>query len=319
MPDLFKRPVAAGWYAAAAITLLLSSVPAWFLANLYARVTLLVLSVICFFGAAFEWWMRPRLRPAPSSQSRFEDNVSVDFSESVADIRVLDRTLNRYAVAHDIKITNRGSHAISLNASFLVQWTNRTFFCVAPAHESAIPRWDDVLGAFCFTAKRQLMFPLRIDPGTTISGHVFFDVRDAGMAVDSYLSDAVGGLNDGWEHERERNYGIVLRDELTLREKQIDVRRVYAPRLDGSGISDMTDFAVADERLLSIYCPKRESSADGALRWSPFGQSSDPRRDRTRPRDPLQHRHDLDRAVALDEQRNARRRCCRGRRIRASR
>jgi len=246
MLGLFKRTVAAGWYAAAGITFLLAGIPATLINGLF-RVTLIVLGILCLWGASYEWWRRRKVTSVRRSVAadRSSRRWNVDFPGGIADIRVMARALERYAIAHDVAITNFGDKRVVLTAQLLIQWANRPLYCVAQPREIELPEWSEVLSAFGFTAKRQLLFPLNVDSHSSVSGHIVFDVRDVGHGVGSEIGESMGGIRDDLEHERDREYQIRFRDELTLDEQLIYPSSIYAPRLDGSGISDHTDLAVA--------------------------------------------------------------------------
>ena len=257
---LWKRRVAAGWYTGVGITLLIVATPPALLASTSTRVAVGAVSALCFVGAGYEWWIRrnDETEATKGANAVDSDEWTIDFPGQVADIRVLYHTLQRYALAHDVTIINRSNEQVVLTAELLVQWANRPLYCVAKPHESALDHWSTVLTAFGFTAKQQLLFPLNLNARSAVSGHIVFDIADVGMGVGTVATEAIGGLRQDLEHEREREYKLQIRNKLTYVERTAEVRTVYAPRLDGSGIADRTDFAVAGRAVTLNLMPRVE-------------------------------------------------------------
>lgn len=176
-----------------------------------------------------------------------ERRWSVNFNGRVADIEVLTDTLARFAVAENVVITNRGETPVCLSAQLGVQWAHEMMHTIDDARQIPAPEWDSTVLAFGFEPCQQLLFPLTVAPGATVRGHIVFDIPTEGTGV-AMLSvvDRIGGLR----HESEgtdysRHYYLRVFNEAVFGEESYSDVRVYAPQLDGSGISLPTDLAVA--------------------------------------------------------------------------
>ena len=181
-------------------------------------------------------------RPAePSAQGAAPDEWSVHFYGAIADVAVLGKSLERYAVALDVEITNRSAARISLTARLFVQWAHEQFFPSAPARQASVPQWDDVLRAFNIRYQPHMIFPMNLDRGHTV-GHIVFDIDDVGLGVRYAGGLNLGGLNEDDESERERHSYIEFTDRITGQTKITPVNFVYAPQLDG--LSKKSDIAV---------------------------------------------------------------------------
>jgi len=100
----------------------------------------------------------------------------------VADIRVLNRQLNRYAIAMNVTITNRSRSPLSLSAALHVQWGKPRFaYKVARASSVPVEHFETVMAAFRLPYREQLLFPLNLRGECSVHGHIVFDIPDAGI------------------------------------------------------------------------------------------------------------------------------------------
>ena len=219
-------------------------------------------ALFCAFLASYAVWKHERV-----SRIKAEHNLdlerdgetvgphewSVDFSGSVADIKILSDELTRYGVAVNVVITNRSAKPISASAALHIEWGHPMFYKVAAPRELAIAEWDSLLAAFDLPRKRQLLFPFTLSGGSS-SGHIAFDIPIVGIGVTSLAEDYIGGLKEDDETERARTYILVVKDDISGVEKQLNVSTLYAPSLDGSHISNYTDLAVAG-RAATLVLP----------------------------------------------------------------
>lgn len=210
-------------------------------------------ATVCLLISSYAVWATERearlraeneLRLARERNSAQAYEWAVDFSGVVADMKVLAETEARFAVALGVTITNRSTKPLSLRAELLAQWAHPFLHHVASSHETPIAAWEKIVMAFRLPERRQLTFPLNLGTGS-ISGHVVFDIPTVGLAVASAAGDVIGGLRDDDEGEREREYRLVILDDISLERKEYPVSQLIAPRLDGSDINDYTDLAVA--------------------------------------------------------------------------
>jgi hypothetical protein len=176
-----------------------------------------------------------------------ERQWSVGFNGRVADIQILADTLARFAVAENVTIINRGETAVCLSAQLGVQWAHEMMHTIDDARQIPAPEWDSTVVAFGFEPREQLLFPLTVGPGATARGHIVFEIPTEGTGV-AMLSvvDRIGGLR----HESEgtnyaRQYYLRIFNEAVFGQESYTEVHVYAPQLDGSGISMATDLAVA--------------------------------------------------------------------------
>lgn len=173
-----------------------------------------------------------------------ERKWSIRFNGNVADVKVVSEEIARYAVALDVTIVNREDHAVTLTADLAIQWGS--LHALRHAVGLPLPQWENFVRAFGFGQRRQLIFPLTIAAGETVSGHVLFSIQDEGEGVAmigiSSVSDPAA--TDETERHDRSNY-VRFEEPATFARSEEDVHSVYAPAMDGSGIAVRSDIAVA--------------------------------------------------------------------------
>jgi hypothetical protein len=164
----------------------------------------------------------------------------------VADIRVLDDTLTRYAVALDVAVYNGGNAAVTVLATLAMQWGHPMTHPLLSAREVPVPRWEAISKAFRLEPKRQLTFPLTVGPGETASGHIVFEVPDAGAGV-AFIGTSLDGseaATEGTRHDRHYHLEFADNPHRITDHPHVPVRTVFAPQLDHE-MRMASDLAVA--------------------------------------------------------------------------
>jgi hypothetical protein len=171
---------------------------------------------------------------------------SVRSHGEVADIRVLDDTLTRYAVALDVVVYNGGSAPVTVLSTLAMQWGHPSTEPLLSAREVPIAGWEAICKAFRLEPKRQLTLPLTVGPGETASGHIVFDVPDAGAGVE-FIGTSLDGpeaATEGTRHDRHYHLEFAYNPHGITDHPHLPVRTVFAPQLDHQ-MRMASDLAVA--------------------------------------------------------------------------
>ena len=202
-----------------------------------------VLAGISGYGA-FVAHYRKHNEGSGKSGTPVEPEWSAGFEQGfgeVVDIKVRNGfAFDRYAIACDVLLANTGDVPVSVSVDLSIKYGALGSFPVwaqMRAQGSTVSAWEGILRAFAIQQARQLLFPLDLAPKTSQSGHIVFPIEEEGACVGRELMETGSNV--------EREYEIHFIDNITNERKRVKVGSVFAPRLDGSGIVNHTDLAVA--------------------------------------------------------------------------
>lgn len=125
------------------------------------------------------------------------------------------RAYDRFAIAQDFTFINNSPHQVSLNITLFIVY-GCTQLAVEPRNLT-LPEWEQLLTAFGLRVKPQFLFPLNLQQGSSVEGHILFPIRSE-----------VHGKGVGGDIPEKREYLFEIEDLLTKTKSVVSASAVYA-------------------------------------------------------------------------------------------
>ncbi len=161
----------------------------------------------------------PAPASVPGSGAETSSGWEVRYPGRIADVSIRsgpDPHLQRFAIGEDFTFINSSPHEVSLSVTFQIDYGN-----TRPAHDPynlPLAEWGPLLTAFGISSKRQLQFPLNLQPRSAVEGHIAFAIRPEGA-----------GHGVGGDAPDQRRYLFEFEDLLSKQKVTSTASAVVAP------------------------------------------------------------------------------------------